>query len=44
MAQFKIWNGPFPTTAVRAAVATGITVKTMLQIKSAGTPLKLRVI
>jgi len=33
MTQFKIFNGPGPTTAARAAVTTGTAIKTMLQIK-----------
>lgn len=33
MAQYKIFNGPAPTTAARAAVTTGTTIKTMLQVK-----------
>lgn len=33
MALFKIWNGPMMTTGSRDAVATGIVLKTMLQVK-----------
>jgi len=33
MAQYKIWNGPFPTTAAQLAVDTGTSIKTMLQVK-----------
>ncbi len=33
MAQYKIFNGPFPTTAAQAAVTTGTAIKTMLQVK-----------
>lgn len=33
MALYKIWNGPFPTTAAQLAVTTGTSIKTMLQIK-----------
>ncbi len=33
MAQYKIWNGPFPTTAAQLAVTTGTSIKTMLQVK-----------
>lgn len=31
--KFKIFNGPMPTTAARAAVTTGTAIKTMLQVK-----------
>lgn len=34
MALYKIFNGPFATTAAQAAVATGTSIKTMLQVKS----------
>ena len=34
MSKYKIWNGPAPTTAAQAAVATGTSVKTMLQLKA----------
>ena len=33
MAQYKIYNGPFPTTAAQLAVTTGTAIKTMLQVK-----------
>ena len=33
MAQYKIFNGPFPTTAAQLAVTTGTAIKTMLQVK-----------
>ena len=33
MAQYKIWNGPSPTTAAQLAVTTGTAIKTMLQVK-----------
>ncbi len=33
MAQYKIFNGPFPTTAAQLAVTTGTSIKTMLQVK-----------
>lgn len=33
MAIYRIWNGPFPTTAAFAAVTTGTAIKTMLQVK-----------
>lgn len=32
MHRYKIWNGPMPTTAAQAAVTTGTTIKTMLQV------------
>jgi len=34
MSRFKIYNGASPTTAAQASVATGTSVKTMLQIKA----------
>ncbi len=37
MAQFLIPNGPMPTTASFAAVTTGTTIKTMLQVKPSAT-------
>lgn len=40
-AKFKLFNGPAPTSAAQAAVATGTSIKTMLQIKSAGGSLKI---
>lgn len=33
MAMYKIYNGPFPTTAVLTPVTTGTAIKTMLQVK-----------
>lgn len=30
---FKVFNGPFPTTAAQAPVTTGTAIKTMLQLK-----------
>lgn len=33
MALYKIFNGPFPTTAAQLAVTTGTSIKTMLQVK-----------
>ena len=33
MPQYKIYNGPFPTTAAQLAVTTGTSIKTMLQVK-----------
>jgi hypothetical protein len=33
MALYKIFNGPMPTTSAFAAVATGTSLKTLLQIK-----------
>jgi hypothetical protein len=30
---YKIYNGPFPTTAAQLAVTTGTAIKTMLQVK-----------
>ena len=33
MPQYKMFNGPAPTTAARASVTTGTTIKTMLQVK-----------
>ena len=37
MAQYKIFNGPMPTTAKFAKVATGTSIKTMLQVKASST-------
>lgn len=37
MHRYKCWNGPMPTTAAQAAVATGTTIKTMLQISTPST-------
>lgn len=34
MSKFKVYNGPAPTTAAQASVATGTSVKTMLQLKA----------
>lgn len=33
MARYKIYNGPMPTTAAQAAVTTGTSIKTLLQLK-----------
>lgn len=33
MPLYKIYNGPFPTTAAQLAVTTGTSIKTMLQVK-----------
>lgn len=33
MAIYLFANGPFPTTAAQAAVTTGMTIKTLLQVK-----------
>lgn len=33
MALYRIWNGPMPTTAAQLAVATGTSIKTLLQLK-----------
>ncbi len=33
MPQYKVWNGPFPTTAAQLAVTTGTSIKTLLQVK-----------
>lgn len=35
--RYKAWNGPMPTTAAQLAVATGTTVKTLLQIAAPAT-------
>ena len=32
-AQYRIYNGPAPTTAAQLAVTTGTSIKTMLQVK-----------
>lgn len=37
MHRFKCWNGPMPTTAAQAVVATGTSIKTMLQIATPST-------
>lgn len=42
MALYKIWNGPFPTTAAQLAVTTGTSIKTMLQVKGV-TALQMKV-
>lgn len=34
MPQYKIFNGPMPTTGLQVPVTTGTAVKTMLQVKS----------
>lgn len=33
MPLYKVYNGPFPTTAAQLAVTTGTSIKTMLQMK-----------
>lgn len=33
MALYKIFNGPFPTTATQVAITSGTSIKTMLQVK-----------
>ncbi len=33
MPQYKIYNGPMPTTAAQLAVTTGTSIKTLLQVK-----------
>lgn len=40
---YKIFNGPFPTTAAQLAVTTGTAIKTMLQVKGV-TAMPLKVI
>lgn len=37
MHRYKTWNGPMPTTAAQASVATGTTIKTMLQLATPAT-------
>ena len=37
MHRYKTWNGPMPTTAAQAAVSTGTSIKTMLQIATPAT-------
>ena len=37
MALYLFANGPMPTTAAQAAVTTGTSIKTMLQLKASGT-------
>jgi hypothetical protein len=34
---YIVWNGPAPTTAAQQAVATGTTIKTMLQLSTPST-------
>lgn len=34
MSKFKVYNGPMPTTAAQASVATGTAVKTLVQLKA----------
>jgi hypothetical protein len=43
MALYKIFNGPSPTTASQVAVATGTSIKTLLQVKP-GTTQVLRLV
>lgn len=38
---FTIWNGAMQTTAAPVKVATGASIKTMLQVKPAGPPLRI---
>lgn len=35
--RYRIWNGPAPTTGALASVATGTSIKTMLQLASPST-------
>ena len=37
MAQYKIYNGPSPTTAAQVSVATGAVIKTLLQVQVSAT-------
>jgi len=37
MALYQIWNGPAPTTAAQAKVATGTAIKTLLQAQVSAT-------
>ena len=37
MAQYKVYNGPMVTTAAPAKIATGTSIKTLLQIKASAT-------
>lgn len=37
MHRYQAWNGPMPTTAAQASVATGTAIKTMLQIATPST-------
>ena len=39
MHRYKCWNGPMPTTGAQAAVTTGTTIKTMLQLATPTTRL-----
>lgn len=34
MGKYKAFNGPFPTTAAQASVASGTSIKTLLQLKA----------
>lgn len=34
--KYKAFNGPFPTSAAQASVATGTSIKTLLQLKATG--------
>ncbi len=43
MAQFKIYNGPSPTTAAQLALTTGTAIETVLQVKAqAGVLMKVK--
>lgn len=42
MPQYRIYNGPFPTTACQLAVTTGTNIKTLLQVKGV-TAVKIKV-
>ena len=37
MHRYRTWNGPMPTTAAQASVATGTSIKTMLQLATPAT-------
>lgn len=37
MHKYKAWNGPAPTTAAQQSVATGTSIKTMLQVATPST-------
>lgn len=37
MAQYRIYNGPAPTTAAQATVTTGTAIKTLLQVQPSAT-------
>lgn len=42
MAIYTIWNGPVPTTAAQVPVATGTSIKTLLQVEPSATkPMKV---